>query len=334
MRAGVGRARCWPRSAPTRWARGPPSSARAVAERPGHGDPRHRVRAAVAGGARGRAAAPDLLRRHARVLAHPGRWSRGWRSEARRRRPSRCTPSRCGSASSPGSTRSSSPPPTSIFREGTHLRRRRRCAVKRVAAVLELPALPTDLPPPARCCAARPARVPAELSRGRRRPEPGLDRDGGALMCTTCGCGDPELVPVELHEKILAGNDRAARHNREHFVEAGVLARERDGQPRLGQDRRSSRPPPARRRPGAGGSGRSPPTSPPTTTPAGSRRPASPPAPSPPGRPATSTPSWCTAPSTTSPGARPTSSSSRTWATWSARPSTTWARPPTWWCSR
>ena len=33
-------------------------------------------------------------------------------------------------------------------------------------------------------------------------------------MCTTCGCGDPELVPVELHERILAGNDRAARHNR------------------------------------------------------------------------------------------------------------------------
>lgn len=43
-------------------------------------------------------------------------------------------------------------------------------------------------------------------------------------MCTTCGCGDTELVPVELHEKILAGNDRTARHNREHFLEAGVLA--------------------------------------------------------------------------------------------------------------
>jgi hydrogenase nickel incorporation protein HypB len=43
-------------------------------------------------------------------------------------------------------------------------------------------------------------------------------------MCTSCGCGDTELVPVELHEKILAGNDRAARHNREHFVAAGVLA--------------------------------------------------------------------------------------------------------------
>ena len=39
-------------------------------------------------------------------------------------------------------------------------------------------------------------------------------------MCTTCGCGDTELVPVELHEKILAGNDRTARHNREHFVTA------------------------------------------------------------------------------------------------------------------
>jgi hydrogenase nickel incorporation protein HypB len=54
-------------------------------------------------------------------------------------------------------------------------------------------------------------------------------------MCTTCGCGDPELVPVELHEKILAGNDRAARHNREHFVEAGVLAVNLMGSPGSGK---------------------------------------------------------------------------------------------------
>jgi hydrogenase nickel incorporation protein HypB len=54
-------------------------------------------------------------------------------------------------------------------------------------------------------------------------------------MCTTCGCGDPELVPVELHEKILAGNDRAARHNREHFVEAGVLAVNVMGSPGSGK---------------------------------------------------------------------------------------------------
>jgi hydrogenase nickel incorporation protein HypB len=54
-------------------------------------------------------------------------------------------------------------------------------------------------------------------------------------MCTTCGCGDTELVPVELHEKILAGNDRAARHNREHFIEAGVLALNIMGSPGAGK---------------------------------------------------------------------------------------------------
>ena len=26
-------------------------------------------------------------------------------------------------------------------------------------------------------------------------------------MCETCGCGDPALMPVEVHERILAGND-------------------------------------------------------------------------------------------------------------------------------
>jgi hydrogenase nickel incorporation protein HypB len=54
-------------------------------------------------------------------------------------------------------------------------------------------------------------------------------------MCTTCGCGDTELVPVELHEKILAGNDRAAAHNREHFREAGVLALNIMGSPGSGK---------------------------------------------------------------------------------------------------
>jgi hydrogenase nickel incorporation protein HypB len=54
-------------------------------------------------------------------------------------------------------------------------------------------------------------------------------------MCTTCGCGDPELVPVELHEKILAGNDRAAAHNRDHFRESGVLALNVMGSPGSGK---------------------------------------------------------------------------------------------------
>jgi hydrogenase nickel incorporation protein HypB len=54
-------------------------------------------------------------------------------------------------------------------------------------------------------------------------------------MCTACGCGDTELVPVEVHERILAGNDRAAAHNRAHFLEAGVLALNLMGSPGSGK---------------------------------------------------------------------------------------------------
>lgn len=54
-------------------------------------------------------------------------------------------------------------------------------------------------------------------------------------MCATCGCGNPDLVPVELHEKILAGNDRTARHNREHFLAEGVLALNLMGSPGAGK---------------------------------------------------------------------------------------------------
>ena len=54
-------------------------------------------------------------------------------------------------------------------------------------------------------------------------------------MCTTCGCGDSSLVPVDVHEKILAGNDRVATHNREHFAAAGVLALNLMGSPGAGK---------------------------------------------------------------------------------------------------
>lgn len=54
-------------------------------------------------------------------------------------------------------------------------------------------------------------------------------------MCESCGCGDPELVPVELHERILAGNDRTARHNREHFAAQGLLALNLMGSPGAGK---------------------------------------------------------------------------------------------------
>ncbi len=54
-------------------------------------------------------------------------------------------------------------------------------------------------------------------------------------MCDTCGCGDPEVVPVEVQQHILAGNDAQAAHNREHFQAAGVLAINLMGSPGSGK---------------------------------------------------------------------------------------------------
>jgi hydrogenase nickel incorporation protein HypB len=54
-------------------------------------------------------------------------------------------------------------------------------------------------------------------------------------MCETCGCGDPAVVPVAVHERILAGNERAAAHNREHFAASGVLAVNLMGSPGAGK---------------------------------------------------------------------------------------------------
>src|ERR1041384_1798744 len=54
-------------------------------------------------------------------------------------------------------------------------------------------------------------------------------------MCQDCGCGDPEVVPVEVQERILVENDRVAQHNREHFEEHGVLAVNLMGSPGAGK---------------------------------------------------------------------------------------------------
>ena len=54
-------------------------------------------------------------------------------------------------------------------------------------------------------------------------------------MCDACGCGDPEIVSVDVHEKILASNDRAAAHNREHFREKGVVVVNLMGSPGAGK---------------------------------------------------------------------------------------------------
>ena len=54
-------------------------------------------------------------------------------------------------------------------------------------------------------------------------------------MCESCGCGDSKIVPVDVHDRILEGNDRTARHNRRHFEEDGVLAINLMGSPGSGK---------------------------------------------------------------------------------------------------
>ena len=54
-------------------------------------------------------------------------------------------------------------------------------------------------------------------------------------MCDTCGCGDPEIVSVEVHDRILSGNERTAAHNRRHFAEQGVTAINLMGSPGAGK---------------------------------------------------------------------------------------------------
>jgi hydrogenase nickel incorporation protein HypB len=55
------------------------------------------------------------------------------------------------------------------------------------------------------------------------------------MMCDKCGCGDPDIVSIEVHGDILVGNNRQAGHNREHFLEAGVLAVNLMGSPGSGK---------------------------------------------------------------------------------------------------
>jgi hydrogenase nickel incorporation protein HypB len=54
-------------------------------------------------------------------------------------------------------------------------------------------------------------------------------------MCETCGCGDSNMVPLEIQEKILSGNERQAAHNRAHLAEHGVLAINLMGSPGAGK---------------------------------------------------------------------------------------------------
>jgi hydrogenase nickel incorporation protein HypB len=54
-------------------------------------------------------------------------------------------------------------------------------------------------------------------------------------MCDTCGCGDPEVVPVDVHDNLLAVNNAMAAHNRHHFRERRVVAVNVMGSPGAGK---------------------------------------------------------------------------------------------------
>jgi hydrogenase nickel incorporation protein HypB len=54
-------------------------------------------------------------------------------------------------------------------------------------------------------------------------------------MCDSCGCGDSDIVPVAVHERILANNERTARHNREHFHDHRVSVINLMGSPGAGK---------------------------------------------------------------------------------------------------
>ncbi len=54
-------------------------------------------------------------------------------------------------------------------------------------------------------------------------------------MCQSCGCGDSEIIPLEVRERILAGNDRRAAHNRQHFEGSGVSTINLMGSPGSGK---------------------------------------------------------------------------------------------------
>lgn len=54
-------------------------------------------------------------------------------------------------------------------------------------------------------------------------------------MCEVCGCGDPEVIELEVQQNILASNDAAAAHNRAHFERAGMLVFNLMGSPGAGK---------------------------------------------------------------------------------------------------
>ena len=56
-------------------------------------------------------------------------------------------------------------------------------------------------------------------------------------MCDTCGCGDPNKVSVEVHDRILSVNDRDRRAQPRALRRGRGLRRQPDGLAGVGEDR-------------------------------------------------------------------------------------------------
>ena len=54
-------------------------------------------------------------------------------------------------------------------------------------------------------------------------------------MCQDCGCGDTNLVPIDVQKRILSRNDDVAEHNRAHFREHGIFSVNLMGSPGSGK---------------------------------------------------------------------------------------------------
>jgi len=54
-------------------------------------------------------------------------------------------------------------------------------------------------------------------------------------MCQDCGCGDVNLVSLEVQTRILGRNDKMAAHNRSHFASRGMFTINVMGSPGAGK---------------------------------------------------------------------------------------------------
>ena len=54
-------------------------------------------------------------------------------------------------------------------------------------------------------------------------------------MCQDCGCGDVNLVPLDVQQRILSRNDETAAHNRAHFRQRGIFSVNLMGSPGSGK---------------------------------------------------------------------------------------------------